>query len=310
MRGQRSEVSSQRSAVRGQPRTLITRHSSLRVSAVQSNRPLKSHIAISIIAPAHNEEENIAPLVREIDAVIARLGLSYELIIINDGSTDRTLEELRAMVSDSPALRVLTMKNCPSGRGHGQSAAFAAGIRAARGDLIAMLDADLQNDPGDIPKMLELMERTDAHMIQGDRTGVRRDTALRRVSSVVSRWFRRVLLADSIRDCACSTRLIRRDVALRLPLEFRGQHRFMPITVRDLGLRVVEMPVSHRPRIAGKAKYGVWNRALPGLIDCFAVRWMRRRRCPVEYDVVGPPAQVSKGRREAASMRPPETLVP
>lgn len=239
-------------------------------------------IELSVIAPAHNERDNLPALVAEIVAAIEPLGLAHEIIIIDDGSTDDTQAVLAELRGRFRTLRVIRMAKTPPGRGNGQSAAFHAGIRAAHGQLIAMLDADLQNDPADIPAMLELLTRSGADMVQGDRSRNRRDTLVRRVSSWVGRTFRRLLLGDTIVDTGCSLRVLRRDVALRLPLEFRGMHRFIPVTVRQMGYRVVEMPVNHRARVAGKAKYGVWNRALPGLIDCFAVRWMRNRRRPVE----------------------------
>jgi dolichol-phosphate mannosyltransferase len=239
-------------------------------------------VELSIISPAHNEHENLGALVHEITAALDPLGICYEILIVDDGSTDETPGLLRRLMAGSPSLRAIRMMHTPPGRGHGQSAAFHAGFRAARGSLIALLDADLQNDPADLPAMIELIRRTGADMVQGDRSHARRDTLVRRVSSVVGRTFRRWLLDDTIIDTGCSLRVLRREVALRIPLEFRGMHRFIPITARQLGFTVIETRVNHRPRVAGKAKYGIWNRALPGLIDCLAVRWMRNRRCPVE----------------------------
>jgi dolichol-phosphate mannosyltransferase len=248
--------------------------------AVNSPPPIE----LSVIAPAHNECENLPALIQEIASAIEPLSVANEIVIVDDGSTDDTLEVLAGLRPRYPQLRVIQMLDTPGvpGRGSGQSAAFHAGIRAARGRVIAMLDADLQNDPADIPRMLEIMRRENADLVQGDRSRNRRDTLVRRVSSWVGRTFRRMLLGDQIVDTGCSLRVIRRDVALRLPLEFRGVHRFIPVSVQQMGYRIVEVPVNHRPRIAGKAKYGVWNRAIPGLIDCFAVRWMRNRRRPVE----------------------------
>jgi dolichol-phosphate mannosyltransferase len=234
------------------------------------------------VAPAHNEEDNIAELVRQVGAAAAATGLSYEFVIVDDGSTDSTRARIRALMADRPWLRCVAMSRTPPGRGNGQSAAFHAGFRAARGRLIAVLDADLQNDPADLAAMLELMRREHADMVQGDRSHARRDNLVRRVGSVVGRKFRLWLLGDTIRDTGCSLRLMKREVALGLPLEFRGMHRFIPVTGRHLGYKVVEMRVSHRPRTAGQTKYGlgITKRALPGLIDLLAVRYMRsRRRC-------------------------------
>src|SRR5690606_35686533 len=138
---------------------------------------------------------------------------------------------------------------------------------------VATLDADLQNDPADLNAMLELMRRENADMVQGDRSHARRDNAVRRVGSIVGRKFRLWLLGDTIRDTGCSLRVMKREIALALPLEFKGIHRFIPVTARHLGYKVVEMRVNHRPRVAGETKYGmgIVKRALPGLQDLFAV---------------------------------------
>ncbi len=241
-------------------------------------------IDLSVVTPAHNEEDNIAPLVREIIGALAGAGLSYEIVIVDDGSTDATRARARALMAEYPVVRCVAMRGTPPGRGNGQSAAFHAGFRAARGRLIATLDADLQNDPGEIPAMLEVVRERDADLVQGDRSRARRDNLVRRVGSRVGRAVRRWLLGDTIRDTGCSLRVIKREYALRLPLEFRGMHRFIPVTVRHLGGTVVEVPVRHRPRVHGTTKYGlgIAQRAIPGLVDLFAVRYMRARRRPVE----------------------------
>jgi dolichol-phosphate mannosyltransferase len=238
-------------------------------------------ISLSVVAPAHNERDNLRRLVYEIAAALDPLGIQYEIVVIDDGSTDDTPSVLRELMTRYRRLRAFRMLETPAGRGNGQSAAFHAGFRACRGDLIAVLDADCQNDPADIPAMLEMLRASGADLVQGDRSHARRDPLVRRVSSMVGRAFRRMLLADTVRDTGCSLRLMRRNVALAIPLEFRGMHRFIPITARHLGYKVIETSVNHRPRTAGVAKYGVWNRAIPGLIDCFAMRWMRNRRRPV-----------------------------
>ena len=220
------------------------------------------------------------PLVEELHAALGDLPGGFEVIVVDDGSTDQTRQHLLDAAASRPWLQVLAMTETPPGRGNGQSAAFKAGIARARGELIALIDADLQNDPADLPGMVRLLDEQDADFVQGDRSANRRDTIIRRASSWVGRFFRRLILADTIRDTGCSLRVMKREIAQRLPLEFKGMHRFIPVTARQLGYTVVETPVQHRPRIAGEAKYGIWNRALPGLIDCFAVRWMRARRRP------------------------------
>ena len=255
---------------------------------------------LSVVAPAHNEEDNVAELVRQVGAAAEATGLSYEFIVIDDGSTDSTRAKVRALMPGRPWLRCIAMSKTPPGKGNGQSAAFHAGFRAARGRLIAVLDADLQNDPADLKAMLDLMRREGADMVQGDRSHARRDNAVRRVGSVVGRKFRLWLLGDTIRDTGCSLRLMRREIALGLPLEFKGMHRFIPVTARHLGYKVVEMRVSHRARTAGQTKYGfgITKRALPGLIDLLAVRYMRNRRRPVES------AEVRPSTEDAAEGRP------
>ncbi len=245
--------------------------------------------AVSIVAAAHNEQDNLSRLLREITETLDPTPAGYEVIVVDDGSTDRTAAVLAELAVGYSQLRVLRMRNTPPGAGNGQSSAFHAGIRAARGDVIVMLDADCQNDPADIPAMLDRLSVADADMIQGDRSADRRDNLVRRVSSRVGRLFRRVLLGDTIRDTGCSLRAMRRVVALSLPLEFRGMHRFIPLTARQLGFTVVEMPVRHRERNAGRTKYGIKNRAWPAFFDCLAVRWMRRRRRDTRFDEVDRP---------------------
>lgn len=249
---------------------------------------------LSVVAPAHNEEPNIAGLVDEVGRAAGALGIGFELIVVDDGSTDGTRAAMAGLMASRPWLRCVAMTRTPPGRGNGQSAALHAGFRAAQGRLIATIDADLQNDPADLREMLTLMERTGADMVHGDRSHARCDNVVRRVGSVVGRLFRRVLLGDTIRDTGCSLRLMKREVALRLPLEFRGMHRFIPATARHLGYRVVEMPVNHRARAAGVTKYGfgIVRRAIPGLVDCLALRYMRSRRRPVSSMEVEPAREV------------------
>lgn len=243
-------------------------------------------VELSVVAPAHNEEANVEPLVNEVGAALqgagVGVGVGFEFIIVDDGSTDRTRERVKSLMTTRPWLRCIAMNNTPPGKGNGQSAAFHAGFRAARGRLVASLDADLQNDPADLPKMLVRLRETDADMVQGDRSLARRDNIVRRITSRIGRFFRGLILGDTIRDTGCSLRVMKREIAVALPLEFKGMHRFIPVTARHLGFKVVEMPVNHRARVAGETKYGfgIVQRGIPGLIDCFAVRYMRNRRRP------------------------------
>ncbi len=227
---------------------------------------------LSIVVPALNEEDNVGPLVDEVQQTLDPAGITFELIIVDDGSTDATLPRLRELAQSRPWLRVLHRA-----QPRGQSSAMAAGVRAACGKCVAFLDADLQNDPADLPRMLARYDAGDADLVQGDRSHNRRDTPIRRLSSWVGRTARRLILADTVRDTGCSSRVLRADFAKQLPLQFKGMHRFIPAYTRMLGGRIVEVPVNHRPRIAGVAKYGMLNRAFVGLIDCFAMRWMNKR---------------------------------
>ncbi|MEZ6242233.1 MAG: glycosyltransferase family 2 protein [Phycisphaerales bacterium] len=242
-------------------------------------------IDLSVVAPAHNEEDNVRPLVEAVGGALADRGLDFEFILVDDASTDATAERAIDLQREFPWVRVVKLARPARGGGNGQSAAFKEGFARARGALIAVLDADLQNDPADLPAMLDLLQREHADMVQGDRSKARRqgDAWIRQVGSIVGRLFRRLLLNDTIRDTGCSLRVMKREIALRLPLEFKGAHRFIPVTARQMGYTVVEMDVSHHHRHAGQTKYGmgITKRAIPGLIDCFAIRWMgKRRRVP------------------------------
>ncbi len=241
------------------------------------------YIELSVVVAAHNEQDNLPTLVDEIVAALDPTDMEYEIVIVDDGSTDDTPSVLDTLLKNQPRLRAIRMLDTPPGSGNGQSAAFHAGFRASRGALIVPIDGDLQNDPADIPAMIALLGEKNVDLVQGDRSAARKDNLVRRITSRVGRLFRRWLLGDTIRDTGCSLRVMKREIALALPLEFRGIHRFIPVTARQLGYNVIETPVGHRPRTAGRTNYGIWNRAIPGLIDCLAVRWMRKRRRPTQF---------------------------
>jgi glycosyltransferase involved in cell wall biosynthesis len=226
---------------------------------------------LSIVVPALDEEDNVGPLIEEVRKAVVERGIAAELIVVDDGSTDQTLPRLRELARQYPWLRVLH-RDKPMG----QSAAMYAGIQAARGRFIATLDADLQNDPADLPAMLETLRAGNADMAQGCRAK-RQDTVVRKATSWVGRTTRKLMLNDPIRDTGCTTRVVKAEIAKQFPLVFKGMHRFMPVYASMLGARVVEMPVNHRPRASGVAKYGILNRGLVGLFDTFAMRWMLRR---------------------------------
>ncbi len=254
---------------------------------------------LSIVVPALDEQDNVGQLVEEVERGVRGAGVDAELIVIDDGSTDGTRQRLAELAADRPWLRVLHRD-----RPRGQSAAMYAGIHAARGLHIATLDADLQNDPAELPDMLATLHRTGADMVQGDRSACRRDNVVRKVGSVVGRKARRWALGDPARDTGCSARVMKAPLARQLPLQFKGMHRFFPAYARALGAKVVEVPVVHRPRTAGQTKYGlgVFHRGIAGLFDLLAVRWMSNRLRETAVDVW---QAAEEGRREARGQGEP-----
>lgn len=236
---------------------------------------------LSVVVPALNEEDNVTPLVEEVGKVMAGASIHCELIVVDDGSTDRTLARLRELRQAHPWLRVLHRD-----KPRGQSPAMLAGIAAARGEFVATLDADLQNDPADLPKMLDLIKTTGCDFVQGDRSAARADTFKRKFTSWVGRTYRRIVLGDRVRDTGCSARVVRAAYYKQVPLQYHGMHRFIPAYCARLGAKVVEMPVHHRPRVAGVTKYGAFKRGLTGFFDGLAVRWMfKRHRDPSVTEV-------------------------
>lgn len=225
---------------------------------------------LSVVFPVYNEEENIPHLLREIAQALEGRGWTYEIVAVDDGSTDRSLEVLRSSRERYPMLRVLALET-----NSGQTAALDAAWRAARGTMVVSLDADLQNDPADIPAMIQKLDETHSDMVIGVRVN-RRDTWSRRLQSKIGNGVRNWITGDRITDTGCSLKLVKREAVERVRL-FTGMHRFLPTLVRYAGYRVVEMPVNHRQRRFGTSKYGAMNRAFRGLADCFAVRWMGKR---------------------------------
>jgi dolichol-phosphate mannosyltransferase len=224
---------------------------------------------LAVVVPARDEEENVQPLVDEIADALA--GLSFEVLVVDDGSRDATRARLTEAAVGRPWLRVLS-----HAAPRGVSAALSTGIAASTAPFVATLDADLQNDPSDLPPMLERARRGEAELVQGLR-GVRRDGLHRRLESAVGRATRRVLLGDPTRDTGCATRVMTARLARSLPLELAGMHRFIPAWARIAGFTVVEVPVHHRPRRAGVSKVRPFTRGVSGLLDCLALAWMKRR---------------------------------
>jgi glycosyltransferase involved in cell wall biosynthesis len=226
------------------------------------------NVDYSVVLPCYNEEGCVAGLTAEVEQVLAALGRPSEVLLVDDASTDRTLEVMREQQKKYDNVRVLRHTvNC------GQSAASATGFRAARGQIVIVMDGDGQNDPSDIPRLLAALDGADA--VCGVRAR-RHDSWLRRVSSRIGNGYRNLITGDKVRDSGCALRAIRAPALRELPV-FNGMHRFLPTLLRYQGFRVLEIEVSHRPRRAGQSKYGIRNRMVRGMIDCFAMRWWRRR---------------------------------
>ncbi|MBI3876080.1 MAG: glycosyltransferase family 2 protein [Verrucomicrobia bacterium] len=235
---------------------------------------------ISIVVPVLNEADNVLPLAREVAAVMSKTSRQWELVLVDDGSTDATWQRIAEAHGADAHVRGLRLE-----RNSGQSAALWTGLQATASPVLATLDGDLQNDPADLPRLLTELDTAD--FVIGVRVN-RRDTFVRRASSSVARLARRGVLAVNLHDTGCSLRVFRREVLSGL-FAFNGLHRFLPMLVQGGGARCKEVPVNHRPRIAGVSKYGVWNRAWRGLVDLFAIAWFQRRRLmPVKFTELPP----------------------
>lgn len=237
-------------------------------------------IEYSVITPIKNEQENLPRLLDEIRSVMADMGASWELICVDDGSTDGSYELLRQMQKNHPQLAVVKLD-----RNYGQSAALAAGWSQARGAWVITLDADLQNDPQDIRKLVALKSEFD--LINGWRVN-RQDSLQKRWISKIANRIRSRLCADNVRDTGCSLKLMKRE-GLGQIFWFRGAHRFLPALFKLYGYRVGEIPVHHRPRHKGQSNYHLFNRGLAPIMDMLAFIWLRRRHLNYKIESVHAP---------------------
>jgi glycosyltransferase involved in cell wall biosynthesis len=235
---------------------------------------------ISLVIPVYNEEENLPVLHGEIRQAMEGTGRPYEVIYVDDGSSDGSPAILSGLAGEDPHIRVLRQR-----RNSGQSAALDAGFRFARGPVIVTLDADLQNDPADIPRLLERIG--DYDVVSGVRAH-RQDSWVRKVSSRIANGIRNRVTHESVTDVGCTLRAARAEYLRRIPV-FNGMHRFLPTLLRMEGARVTEVPVNHRPRLHGQPKYNIRNRIWRALMDLFGVRWLQTRwvdrRISEEIDV-------------------------
>ncbi|MFO0948683.1 MAG: glycosyltransferase family 2 protein [Planctomycetota bacterium] len=223
---------------------------------------------ISVVIPAHNEAENLPKLLEEISAAEQSMAVPFEILVVDDASSDSTAAVLESLMPRYPRLRILPMV-----RQSGQSAALSAGFDNAEGEIVVTIDADLQNDPADIPKLVA--ELTHADVAVGWRRD-RKDPWSKKIISKVANAVRNWATAESVRDTGCGLKAFKRECVDKIH-RFDGMHRFFPTLVKMHGYQVVEVPVHHRPRESGKTHYNIFNRSLRPMADLFAVRWLQRR---------------------------------
>jgi dolichol-phosphate mannosyltransferase len=236
-----------------------------------------NQLELSLVIPCHNEENNLRPLISAIQASMDPLGVDYEVVITDDCSTDGSWDVLKQLVAGDSRVRIQRFKfNC------GESAASWAGMQVSRGRYIATLDADLQNDPKDLPAMLAALKNADC--VCGTRTATRArgDNWVRTASSRIANWVRNKLSGENITDAGCTYRVFKRECVANVKF-FNGAHRFLPTLIKLEGFRVVEVPVSTNPRQSGTSHYGVWNRLFKSFRDLLAVRWMKSRK--IQYEI-------------------------
>lgn len=226
-------------------------------------------LPVSIVIPVYNEEQNLPRLFDEIAAAMRPFARAWEVVFVDDGSTDASLAVLKSLAGANPEVRYLAFT-----RNRGQSAAFCAGFDQASHPIVVTLDADLQNDPADIPAMLALFDQGYGMAIGWRKK--RQDTWSKRIGSKIGNAIRNRITRESVRDTGCSLKVMRRDLLLRIP-RFKGMHRYLPTLMKLEGASVAEMPVNHRERHAGVSKYSNWQRALVGIRDLLGVRWLQDR---------------------------------
>jgi dolichol-phosphate mannosyltransferase len=235
---------------------------------------VKQGVEISVVVPVYNEEKNLPLLIPQLVEVLQPLEKSYEMIFVDDGSTDKSRKILKEMASQYPEIRMIGFKkNC------GETAAGTAGLKEARGEIVITIDADLQNDPKDIPTMLDYLKEYD--MVTGWRQK-RDDPWIKQITSKIANKIRNGLSGEIIQDSGCTFRAYKRECLQNLKL-YKGMHRFMPTLVKMEGYRVIEIPIAHHPRKFGVSKYTTWNRMWRAFVDLLAVRWMKSRH--IRYEI-------------------------
>lgn len=260
--------------------------------------------SFSIVVPVYNEQENAAPLVRGIVDAARPIGRPFELIVVDDGSRDATLETLRGLVAETPELVVVALR-----RNFGQTLALQAGLDRARGEAIVTMDGDLQNDPQDIPRLLEGLERG-ADVVSGWRKDRQDAVVLRKIPSWIANRLIRLVTRINIHDQGCSLKAYRADVIRGLDL-YADMHRFIAVLTLPLGASIAEIEVRHHPRTAGASKYGI-SRTFKVLADLFTVQmltWFRER--PMRwFTLMGIPFLAASGLATLGVLVAENTVVP
>lgn len=226
---------------------------------------------VSIVVPVFNESENVLPLAEEVAGAMEKERADYELVFVDDASSDGTWERIGEARERNPRIRGLRHRERS-----GQSAAVWTGIQGSQGAVIATMDGDRQNDPADYPRLLKELESAD--FVCGWRSN-RKDSGIRKISSGVARKARKAVLGAAFRDTGCAMRVFKRE-CLQGVFPFNGLHRFLPILVQNGGFRCREVEVNHRSRVAGVSKYGIGNRLWRGILDLLAMWWYQKRRIP------------------------------
>jgi dolichol-phosphate mannosyltransferase len=231
--------------------------------------PTKKSLDLSVVIPIYNERENLVPLEEKLNEALTSLELDYEVILVDDGSRDGSAELIVKLQKDNPRLRLIRLS-----KNFGQSAAFMAGFRNANGKTIVTMDADLQNDPADIPLLLEKIGEYD--VVCGWRHE-RNDPWIKKISSKIANAVRNQLSQESIADTGCSLKAFRRECFKSL-IMFNGMHRFFPTLMKMEGFTVTEVKVRHHSRLHGQSKYNIRNRLWSSWNDLLGVRWLKKRR--------------------------------
>lgn len=232
-------------------------------------------IVYSVVIPMKNEEENVFDLIEELEPIMQQLKKPWEIVCIDDGSTDATLKILSQLSETRPHLRTIVFE-----KNYGQSSAFDAGFKSALGEYIITLDGDRQNDPADIPKLLDKIQTHD--LVCGSRVN-RKDPWIKKITSYLANLVRSRVCKDGVKDTGCSLKVYKKSSLSRIKM-YQGMHRFLPALFQIEGFKVAEVPVNHRERVKGVTKYNFLNRSFNTIADMLAVRWMRNRQLHYKID--------------------------